>query len=88
MTNFRMIRNEERAEDFAMNYFQNGYNFQIVYDVYQNDLLIKTHISTKTDDVLNATIRIDHDNNIFDISFHKNKNKKFNIIKENILLSI
>ena len=88
MTNFKMIRTEEHAEDFAMNYFQNGHNFQIVYDVYQNDLLIKTHISTKTSDVLYATIRIDNDNDIYDISFHKNKNKKFNTIKENILLSI
>jgi len=85
-TTFKMTRHEQNAQDFGMNYFENGHQFQVVYDIYQNDILIKSHISTKTDKVLNATIRIDNDDSILDINFHQNKDKKFNVIKENILL--
>ena len=85
-TTFKMTREEQNAADFGLNYFENGYSNQVVYDIYQNNILIKRHISTKTDKVLNATIRIYHDDSIMDINFHQNKNKKFIKYKENILL--
>lgn len=85
-TTFKMTRHEQNAVDFGLNFFENGHQYQVVYDIYQNDILIKRHISTKTDKVLNATIRIDSDDSIIDINFHQNKNKKFNTIKENITL--
>jgi hypothetical protein len=88
MTNFKMTRQEQNANDFGMNYFQNGHQFQVVYDIYQNDILIKRHISTRTEDILFATIRTSNDDSIIDVNFHKKKNKKFVTHKENILLSI
>jgi hypothetical protein len=86
--NFKIYRQEQNANDFGLNYFENGHMLQVVYDIYLNDILIKRHISTKTDKTLSATIRIDIDGSIIDINFHQNKNKKFPIIKENIILSL
>jgi hypothetical protein len=83
-----MTRHHEKAQDFGLKYFSNGFKEQIVYRIYENDIMIKECLSTKFNYVLFATIQFNSVDMIVEINFHENKNKKFRIWKKSILVSV
>lgn len=86
-SNFSITRQEQRASDFGIEFFANGFNRQVIYSVFNDGKLIKQLTSTKTKENLFAIVVICNRSEngievlpieefIFEVRFSKNADKK------------
>jgi hypothetical protein len=93
-----MTKKVQRASDFGLEWFENGYCVQTIYTIFLNDKLIKTYTSTQNDKNIYATVRIGslcengvavvpNQEIIYEIRFHVNSKKKFSSTTRNVMLT-
>jgi hypothetical protein len=86
-SNFKLVKEIQKASDFGLEWFSNGYSNQAVYTLYFDEKLIKTYTSSDPEKKIYALIEIGNKSIkgveivpnveiIYGIKFSINPNKK------------